>query len=505
MQASIAKFGDFTSFPLNDSKATRRRWLVTALTGVAVLTGSPFASVAADSKSSGEQAAATKITRVKSVLEVKGNVKLKNNQAKKADDYRSAPIAAKSTLEYEEEFRAASSKSETVDEAAYQTYSLAELDNLIGKHPTKLKLREPCREIIKISSAGKMSTACLNHPLTVAERDLVEGPLSTMHLERLLPSKAIELGDSWELDSIDAAKLLNLDEVTTGTIKITLVDADAEFGQLELKGTLQGEIRNIGTKIKLEGKAKIDRKKGIISWLALSLEEDRDVSETEPGFTIQARIRILRERIDSMSSGQSLREVESQLDEKNSIQLSEFDSQLGAYRFVADRDWITYNDSGVDATLRWIQKNRVVAQCSVTNMTDMEPGRQLSIEGYQNDIQTSLAKRFSRFLEADERISTTGLRMMRVVTLGQVESVPVQWIHILLSNDAGRHLALAYSMNVSSVASFGTNDLQMASTLEFTLKELPVAPSESKPENAADAKAAEAKSAAKPAIVLPKR
>ncbi len=502
MQASIAKFRGLSSFPLNESKSSRRRWLVAALAGISILAQSPIASVAADAKTTQEQANASKFARVKSVLEVKGNVKLKNNQSKKAGDYRSADIAAKSTLEYEEEYRTTNAAKESNSEAAYQAYTVAELDNLIEKHATKLTLREPCREIIKKESAGKLSTACVGHPLTTAERDLVEGPLSTMYLERLLPTKAIEIGDSWELAQGDTAKLLNLDDVTTGTIRVTLVDADAEFGQLELKGTLQGEIRSIGTKIKLEGKAKIDRKKGLVSWLAMSLDEDRDVSEAEPGFVIQARVRILRERIDSISSGRSLHDIESELDEKNSTQLSEFDSKLGAYRFVADRNWITYNDSGVDATLRWIQKNRVVAQCEVTNMTDMEPGRQLSIEGYQNDIQKTLDKRFGRFLEADERLSQTGLRMMRVVTLGQVESVPIQWIHMLLSNDAGRHLALAYSMNLSSVEAFGSQDQQMAGSLEFTLKQLPTAPSEAKPE--AD-KATEAKSAAKTPTAASKR
>ncbi|MDZ4852202.1 MAG: hypothetical protein SGI77_23175 [Pirellulaceae bacterium] len=496
MQASNSNFNDFHLLSFEQRKSTRRRWLVATLSASAIATQIPLASVLANDQPSSTSDASTEITRVKSVLEIKGQVKLKNNRGKSANDHHTAPIEAKSTLEYEEEYRIGKSTSSSVNEAAYQVYSMAELDNLIEKHATKLQLREPCREIVRRDNGGRMASACVSHPLTSAERDIVEGPISTMYLERLLPSTATKIGDSWDVDSAMIAKLFNLELVNTGSLRVTLVEADADTGQLDIKGKIQGEVRSIGTNISIAGKAKIDRKNGIISWLAISLDEEREVSEAEPGFTIQARLRILREKISSISSGQTLSEVEKLLDEANSAHLVQFDSTLGAYRFVADRNWTTYSDSGVDASLRWIQNNRVVAHCTITNMTDMEPGRQLSIEGFQDDIQKSLDKRFGQFLEADERISQTGLRMMRVVTIGQVETVPVQWIHLLLSNDAGRHVILAYSMNATSVETFGSNDLQMAGTLEFTLKQLPVAPSESKPE---DAKvASETKTATKP-------
>jgi len=483
-------------------QTTRRRWLASALAGAGIVAHTPFASLAAGAKVSVVASTMSKVTRVKSVLEVKGTVKLKNHRGKTGEDQRSAPIEAKSTLEYEEEYRFGLEPETAEQDSAYQVYRIAELDNLIEKYPTKATLRESCRELVRKPISGEMATVCIDHPLTASEQDLVESPIATMYLEQLLPTRAIQIGDSWELDSEVAAKLLNLDVITSGTIKVTLIEADETIGQLALKGKLQGEVRSAETKIALEGKAKIDRKAGLISWVAVTFDEERAVSESEPGFKIQARLRVLREQIATISTGHTLAEMVARLDKANTVELVQFDSKLGAYTFVADRNWTTYSDTGVDATLRWVKKNRVVAQCTITNMTDMEPGRQLSIGGYQNDIQKALGKRFGQFLEADERLSQTSLRMMRIVTIGQVESVPVHWIHILLSNDAGRHLALAYSMNAASVEAFGTNDLRMAGSFEFTLKQLPVAPEESKPdENKA---VGDTKSAAKPTLI-PKR
>ncbi len=502
MQESNTKLSDSHLPSFHDYQSTRRGWFVTALASAGIVCRTPFASLAAGTKASNAESSMSKVTRVKSVLEIKGNVRLKNYRGKPGEDQRSASIEAKSTLEYEEEYRIGLETQGANQDAAYQVYSLAELDNLIEKHPTKLTLRESCHELIRTRVSGEMATVCIDHPLMASEQDLVEIPIATMYLEQLLPTQAIKLGDSWELDSEVAAKLLNLDDVISGTIRVTLLEADEKVGQLALKGKLQGEVRSIETKIALEGKAKIDRREGLISWVAITFDEDRAVSESEPGFKIHARLRVLRERIPAISTGNSLPQMVARLDDAKTAELVQFDSKLGAYTFVANRDWTTYSDSGVDATLRWVQKNRVVAQCTITNMTDMEPGRQLSTEGYQNDIQKALGKRFGQFLEADERLSQTGLRMMRIVTIGQVESVPVQWIHILLSNDAGRHLALAYSMNATSVDAFGTNDLQMAGSFEFTLKQLPVAPDESKPEE--KQAASDTKSAAKPTLA-PKR
>ncbi len=497
MQESNIRLSDNRLLSFGDKRILRRRWLAAALASVSLASRTPIFSLAADAEAGKADPTISKITRIKSVLEIKGSVKLKNYRGKPGEEQRSAPIEAKSTLEYEEEYRISEESKASTEDSAYQVYSLAELDNLIEKHPTKLSLRESCRELLRMPISGEMSSVCLDHPLTASEQDLVETPMASMYLEQLLPTRAIKIGDSWELSADTAAKLLNLDAITSGSVKVTLIDADEKIGQLALKGKLEGEVRSVTTKIVFDGTAKIDRKEGVISWVAIGFEEDRDVGESEPGFKIQARLRILRERIRTISTGNSLAAMMARSEKSNTSELVQFDSKLGAYTFVADRNWTTYSDSGVDATIRWVKQNRVVAHCTITNMTDMEPGRQLSIEGYQNDIQKALGKRFGQFLEADERLSQTGLRMMRIVTIGQVENVPVQWIHILLSNDAGRHLALAYSMNASSVDLFGTNDMQMAGSFEFTLRQLPVAPDESKADDKKTAKVT--KSAAKPA------
>jgi hypothetical protein len=463
---------------MNMSQVSRRQMFAVILGGVAFTARQRTLPIASAADASKETAKGfEKTVRIKSILEVKGNVHLRDLRGKKATDTKASPIEAKSELEFEESLRLTNDG----NGISLQQFQVAELENRIDKHFTKLSLNESCREIVKQSSSHGIVTSCLNHPLTAGERDLVEGPIATMYIDQIMPNHRVEIGESWLLDADIAKRFLQLDSIHNGELKITLVDSNEKNGQLELSGKIKGEVGYVGTKLSIAGKATIDRAKGLIDWLALAIEEERDVSEAAPGFSIQARIRIRREKIDGLTSGEQLDSFASQIAKLDpAAQLIQFDSKAGAYRFVAQRNWTTILDNGVDATLKLIQENKTVAYCTITNLADMEPGRQLSLEGYQADIKKTIGTKFGQFLEADERLSQTGLRMMRVVAIGQTEDVPVHWINILLSNDGGRHLSLAYTMNQSKAEAFGTQDLQMAGSLEFSLRQLPVAPDEKK-------------------------
>ncbi len=460
----------------------RRRWIVQSLSMVATTSVAsgiiPSLWTQAESNPSRiDSESKTYTTLVKSVLELEGKVRLRNFREKTADNIKTASLKAKSDLEYEEQFKLGNDRTEPFC-ASIQKFTAAKSNNQIDSNTTELTLRETCHEVFKRSSSLEDTMTCLQAPLTQAERDLVKGPVSTMFLELLLPTSKIKLGDSWSLTKEACAKLMNLDMVTEGGLRITLIEADEKTGKLEINGQLKGEVHYVATSLKVQGKAHVNRVTGIVSWLAMVIEEDRDISESEPGFSVTARLRILREAIGEMSSGITVEEVENIASKSQSLDLVQIESIRGAYRFVADKGWSTYSDTGVDASLRLTQKNRTTATCTITNLTDTEPGTQLTIEGFQNDIQRSLGTQFVQFLEASESVTQNSLRMMRVVAMGKIQDVPIHWIHVLLSNDAGRHITLVYTLDAEAAERFDAHDMQMAGTFEFTLKQLPKLPSE---------------------------
>jgi hypothetical protein len=246
-----------------------------------------------------------------------------------------------------------------------------------------------------------------------------------------------------------------------------LVDADESKAQLELNGTIAASVRQVPTTIVLEGKLLLDRSTGSISWFAVNLEETREISEAEPGFHVNAQVKILRSGIESMVSGLTLDEVAQRITNQDAASLLQFQSDLGYYRFLANRKWSTYRDNGEEATLRYVVNDRVLCQCNVTNMIDLEAGRQLSLEGFRSDVKAGLGSSLTEMIEGAERLTSNNLRMLRIVSRGSVQGVGILWIHCHLSNDSGRRVVLAFTLNESNLEAFSEEDAQITDSFEL--------------------------------------
>ncbi|MFN9987828.1 MAG: hypothetical protein ACK52S_19935 [Pirellula sp.] len=457
-------------------RASRRQWLKSLIacgacgtlgvfgrpTGAATMELYPFED--------GTAGSSLETYRIRSVLELTGEVRLKaqgavaNRKNGKQIVARTAKVTSTSTLDYDEQYRLGVGDTES---AGAQYYHEATSEITVDQHTTKTVLREPCREIVKLGTASGLVTAAPANPLFAAERDLIEGSLTTMYLDQLLTDQEVAIADKWTVDDAMACRLLNLDAIHQGKLTVCLVDMDKEKAQLELKAELTASVRDVATELVIDGKAVMDRQSGYISWLAMQIDETREIGEAEPGFKIQAQLRVLRAPIESMTSNRGLTEVLRDVPSVEAASLLQFQSDLGFYRFLADRRWSTYRDNGEEATLRFIVKNRLVAQCNVNNLVDMEAGSQLSLEGYQADIQRLMVNTGGEILEASEKLTSTMHRMLRIVAAGSVEGVPIRWVHYHLSNDQGRRLAMAFTFDEESLDVFSDQDMQIVNSLEL--------------------------------------
>jgi hypothetical protein len=445
----------------------RRSWLIASIAAVTSLgiqgktSAQPNPNGSLDSKGR---------FRVRAELDISGEIRLKSQSPEalarvgktKAD--RTAPIKAKSTIDYDEQFvttaRLQGCKS-------YQHFHEASSEIQIDRNVTKTTLREQCRDILRLGSDQGVLTTCTDAPLFAAERDLVELPINTMFLEELLTDQEVNVLDKWSLSSEASCRLLNLDAIHEGKLLVCLVDADAKTAQLEINGTVAASVRQVPTSIAVEAKAQLDRQSGTIAWLAANLDETREISESEPGFHVMAQIRLKRMPIDEMTSGLTLERVAGRVDGPDSIGILQFQSDLGYYRFLASRKWSTYRDNGEEATLRFVVSNRVVSQCNVTNMIDFEPGRQLSMDGFLIDVKKALSANSIEIVESAEKISANKLRLLRVVSRGTIQGVDIRWIHYHVSNDNGRRLVLAFTLNEANLDLFAAEDEQILGAFEL--------------------------------------
>ena len=447
----------------------RREWLAASVATVSSLAWSTSTQVRADAKKKPASRSAGQF-RVRAILELNGEIRLKSQtndataKGGKMIAAKTAPIKASSTVDFEEQFE---TSTKLTDCRSYQHYTESISETQIDRHITKTVLREQCQDVLRIGSDQGILTTCPDNPIFAAERDLIEGPVNTMFLDQLLTDAEVHIADKWPVDTDVACRLFNMDAIQDGKLVMCLVEADNEKAQLELSGTLSASVRQVPTSLKIDGKAQLDRKGGYISWFAVNISETREIGEAEPGFKIVAQLRILRSPIEAISTGETLQSVASRMGTLDEANLFQFQSDLGYYRFVANRKWTTYRDSGEEATLRYVVDNRVVAQCNITNMIDYEPGRQLSLEGFQVDVKNALGNALLETVEASERLSSNKHRLLRVLSRGGTQGVDIQWIHYHISNDDGRRVVLAFTLNEANLEYFAAEDAQLADSFEL--------------------------------------
>jgi hypothetical protein len=444
---------------------SRRFWFQNALCTTAFL-GLPRLSSAEQ-----RQDSVTPVSfRVRSIIELNGEVHLKaqNDSATQIDGKpsiaRRAPVESKSILDFDQQYVLGDDDPST---RGYMYFHEAHSKITIDRHTTETVLRDNCKEIVKLSTGRGIHPAGLNQPLFAAERELVNGAIDSMYLDQILTDKEVAIADKWIVDRVSAARLLHLDAILEGDLTVCLVDSDNDKAHLEVSGKVQAISGDVPTELRIKGKAVMDRKGGFVSWLAVQIDETRQIGEAKPGFEVSAQVKVLRAPIESMSSGRSLAQVWSEIPSPASAEFLQFQSDLGFYRFLADSRWSTYRDNGEEATLRYILNNRRVAQCNITNLVDFEPGQQLALEAYQADLERLASRTGRDILEATEQLTASQHRMLRVTMSGSIEGIPLRWIHYHISNDLGRRLALVFTTDESSLEIFSQQDSQIIDSLEL--------------------------------------
>lgn len=444
------------------SAFNRRNWILGCI-AIGVTHGRPV---------SGSVASETLGTRfrVKALIKTHGEVRLKSqiadatNRNGKAIPAKTVPMQATTNLDYEEDVLLGSPLS---DSKAYMRVAQADSEVQVDRHITKTKLRENCTDIVRLCNTQGLSTACLDQPLFAAERDLLEPPINSMFLDKIMTKEKVKISDKWQVEEESACRLLGLDAILDGEITVCLVDTTESTAQLDLKGTIAGSIRQVATTIVIEAKAQVDRATRTVTWFAANVEETRDIGEYEPGFQVLAQVQMRRAAVEEISNGESLASIESRIPTQENADLLQFQSDLGYYRFLANRKWTTYRDNGEEATFRYVIDNQRVAQCNVTNMVDFEPGKQLSMEGFVSDVKKSLQGMMTELLESTESVTSSKLRSIKVTSRGAVQGVDIVWIHYHLSNDNGRRAVLVFMLNAEQLETFGSEDAQIVSTFEL--------------------------------------
>ncbi len=406
-------------------------------------------------------------TRARVVMQLSGTLKVADPDPTSKKPPREAEVKAESAVEFDERI-CMDSKNEVV--SAARRYHEANVNSWIKGNASSYSLREEATEARLVRQDGSWQQYCPSGPMLQGEIDLVRLPINSVVLDQLLPTSPIKAQESWSPSERTVGEVFQLDAVHSSSIACRVTKVEEGVASIECNGEIEGTINNVPTKIKVNGnmQAAMASQCALVTWVGMSLTETREISQSEPGFSLTCRIKLIRKESSEACNDVALEELKAiaQSNDEGRF-LIRIASVPGRYQMLADRRWKTIVDTGEESILRLVEKNEVVAQCNITRLPKMAKGQQLTLDGMQEDIKRSLEKNLDQMMEASEKKNSGGMRVLRVVAVGKSSDVPVRWVYAHISDDTGRRVSMVFTMSGEASEAFGLADEQMISSFEL--------------------------------------
>ena len=412
-----------------------------------------------------------RLTKVQVALEVTGELKIN------ADGKKVIPLAilGKGELLYDEKLVSVPDNDTSLRAARY--YHAAAAQSRVGDKDVTATLGKERRLIGVLAEESKvtLNSYSTSGPLTSDELELIDVQANSLLLHRLLPSTEVSVGDTWTHDEKLAAALFGFDVVIKNSLESVLKRVEGKIVHIELTGSTSGSVGGISSEVEANAKYSYDLDKRCITWLAMSIKENRAVGHAEPGFDLTGRL-----RVSITPTKEAAPELAADLPRDSAAWLT-FKSQEGGFLLVHDRNWRLMIDRHDVTVLRFIDRGELVAQCNISRLPDAAEKKQLAMTSFQTDIQRVLDKNFGQFVDSAESKSERGLRVLRTVVSGISADLPIQWTYYHLTDDKGRQASLVFTMDAKLVERFGGADQAIVSTFTLVDREVKPTAAASKP------------------------
>jgi hypothetical protein len=441
---------------MNSAKPLPRWMLIPLVLGIAAPSGGTCTAAETHALRSGRQAGDQ--VRVELMLEVGGDLKVAEE-----GKIRTLKMSVVGHLSYDEKLLVADGS----DQRSVRHYEKAEAVIKVEDGGMKPQLRAERRRIGVQATDVQSILFSPQGPLTREELDLIDVPGNSLLLDELLPDKPVAVGQDWGHSEGLLAGLLGLDAVSHAEVRTVLKEVDAHAARLELSGNVQGAVGGVATEIELSGRYKFDLARRRITWFALLIKEKRSIGHVGPGMDIVARLQmtVAPGRDNSQLRDEVLKGTP--LEPRPELLQLSYESVPGKFRFQHDRHWHVMVDTGDVLALRMVDRGELIAQCNVSSLPRNRPGTRPTLANFQKDIRSSLQKHFERFLQASETTNALGYAVYRVVAVGKVAELPIQWNYYLVSDDAGNQVVFAFTTEANLAELIAEADQAMVMAVQF--------------------------------------
>jgi hypothetical protein len=359
--------------------------------------------------------------------------------------------------------------------AAVAHFRRAEARIQVAQAATTKKLSDHHPLIVIEDTADGLVLFSPHGPFTRDELDLIDLPCNPLALGRLLPDKAVAIGQRWKVDEAAMAALLRLSAVGRSDVEAALKEVVDGVAEVAFSGGVAGALEGVATEIEVKGACRVHLQRKLIEQVSLAVKENRGVGHVAAGVDVVARLKMHLRPVDAAE----LTDANLQgLPLASAGQAPPLAYRPGALpvEFLYDRRWHLTRDDPELAVLRLIDRGELVAQCNISPLARVSPERPTPLAEFQADIQRSLGASFGHFERAAETVTPEGKRILRVVAQGVVSELPIQWVYYLISDAQGQRAALVFTVEQKLIERFEGADQQIIDTLTLAGSRTAAAP-----------------------------
>lgn len=213
---------------------------------------------------------------------------------------------------------------------------------------------------------------------------------------------------------------------------------------LIVTGTVHGAVDGVPTTIQVDGSYELDAPGRRVRSGVVRLREKRLAGHVSPGFECEASFQMARRpAAGSQAVPTADAAVLTRMEEAWARLVSgtyegtprslRFEDPDRRFTLVHDTRWRAVADDSRGLVLRMVDDGALLAECTVSPLPPGEAG--LPIEDFRRDIERSLGGRLGRFTASEELpAAKSPLRVLRVVSEGTTEGVPLEWRHYLVED-----------------------------------------------------------------------
>ena len=409
--------------------------------------------------------------RVRVEMEVKGNVDIATNPLVSRTSSAKLPMTSEAVFDYEERFRQTSEDATSVEGRSVtyveRFFHEAQVDSQLNRSQQKTHLRPTVQNtVVRRETLPEVFYSTEDY-FTRAELDMLRIPVSSVGIDGLLPTDLVREGSTYKPDLKGVASALNLTSVDHSKIQAEVVSLTDKQAKIHFKGPLEGTVEGVPTKLRTVGKLMFDREAGVCSWLAIAIHETRDIGLAEPGFDVAATVKMIRKPISRAVGFGTPSKTDITGPIPSERMIVDLVSDQLHFAALMDRQWRMMTDVPGASMMRMIDRDRSIAQCDFRPLPDLQPGTQLTLEAFSEDVKQTLGDQLSEIVKSDQQVSPTGLRVLRVAATGSVQGIPIQWVLMHFSDDHGNRLQATFTMEANKLRHFAGADTQLANSLRL--------------------------------------